>query len=199
MCAHILINSLLRYMHLLSHVPLHCRELLQLYAASEQFAEQSQLSRLCSLAKRDSSPVFDSIWVCVRQHSIRVCLVSCASLYYKVNKMTLYLSSTQGWTLDPHPAMTASMCTIKNLYLQATFAITLQDVSNDPLSIMDISHEAWKSAYALLTLKMQELEMFFSTITQSALDCSGSLYARAYNTQVIQGSLRQILANDEWL
>lgn len=46
---------------------------------------------------------------------------------------------------------------------------------------------------------MQELEMFFSTIIQSALNCSGSLYARAYNTQVMWNSLRYTLANDEWL
>jgi len=52
-------------MHLLLHVPLHCRELLQLCAASEQFAKQSQYSQLSSLAKRDGSPVFDSILVCV--------------------------------------------------------------------------------------------------------------------------------------
>ena len=95
--------------------------------------------------------------------------------------------------------MIASMCTIKNLNLQASFATTLQDVSNGPLSIMDTSHKAWKSAYALLIIKMQELEMFFSTITRSALNCSGSLYARAYNTQVTWNSLRWTLANDEWL
>lgn len=58
-------------------------------------------------------------------------------------------------------------------------------MSIGPLSIMDTSHKAWKSAYAVLITKMQELEISFSTITQSALSCSGSLYAKAYNTQVM--------------
>ena len=51
--------------------------------------------------------------------------------------------------------------------------------------MVNASLEAWKPFYTLVDTMIQEIEKLFSSHVCSAIGCSGSLYSKAYNIQVL--------------